>query len=150
MPIPKRVEVAEIVSHCIAEVGREQNMQFAFLTVSHDYPFKLFDTEQPGVEKAKGRKGEFVPERGTAAQLGRFTRLLCVNGPRQIKRPTAPLPHPLLIHLRQERCSHSPESAGQPSRAELAGSPATVARSPRIVTENDRQRPGTSTGRPLR
>ena len=44
----------------------------------------------------------FTPERGLMAQLGRYTRLLCTNGPNLIKRPTSPLPSPILVHLHKE------------------------------------------------
>jgi hypothetical protein len=40
-----------------------------------------------------------VPERGTIMQLGRYTRLVCTNGPNLIKHANAPLPAPLLIHI---------------------------------------------------
>jgi len=32
-------------------------------------------------------------------QIGRYTRLLCTNGPTLIKHGNAPLPSPLLIHI---------------------------------------------------
>jgi hypothetical protein len=35
-------------------------------------------------------------------QLGRYTRLLCTNGPGLIKRVTSPLPSPVLVHLHPE------------------------------------------------
>ncbi len=100
----KNVEVASIVGDCVAEVGRDVNIEFAFLTVETSHPFRLFDTDQPGVETKGGRgvKGAFSPRRGTIAQLGRHTRLLANNGPLQVKRVGAPLPAPLLIHLHRE------------------------------------------------
>jgi len=97
------IEVADIARECVAELGNEQQFQFAFLTVSHAHPFKLLDKRQPGRSGWRGqKKGVFVPERGYAAQLGRFTRLLCANGPTLIKQATSPLPAPLLIHLHPE------------------------------------------------
>jgi hypothetical protein len=41
--------MADIVSDAVSEVGKEQTVQFAFLTVSHDHGFKLLDLDQPGV-----------------------------------------------------------------------------------------------------
>jgi hypothetical protein len=35
-------------------------------------------------------------------RLGRYTQLLCTNGPRLIKREESPLPVPLLVHLHQQ------------------------------------------------
>jgi hypothetical protein len=100
----KNVEVAEIVRSCVKEVGHEQNIQFAFLTVSFDHPFKLIDKSKPGISSKRGGppKGVYAPDRGLMVQLGRFTRLLCTNGGSLIKRATSPLPSPLLIHIHQE------------------------------------------------
>lgn len=98
----KNVEVAQIAEDCVREAADSQDVQFAFLTVSHDHPFKLIDSSQKGIDKGSGSKGQFAPARGTVVQLGRHTRLLCTNGPHQIKRPTAPLPSPVLVHLHPE------------------------------------------------
>jgi hypothetical protein len=95
----KHIEMADIVSDAVSEIGKEQTVQFAFLTVSHDHGFKLLDVDQPGVNAKNGRRARFVPDRGVMAQLGESTRLLCTNGPQQIKRMTTPLPAPLLVHL---------------------------------------------------
>jgi hypothetical protein len=101
----KDVEVADIVRSCVEEVGTEQNIEFAFLTVSFDHPFKVFDTSQKGIRPKKRDaplKAVLVPPRGLMTQLGRYTRLLCGNGPTLVKRPTSPLPTPLLVHLHKE------------------------------------------------
>jgi hypothetical protein len=98
----KHVEMADIVSDAVTEVGRDQTVQFAFLTVSHDHGFKLLDNNQPGVQVKGGRKGRLVPDRGTMVQLGQSTRLLATNGVQQMKRVTTPLPNPLLVHLHQK------------------------------------------------
>lgn len=96
----KDVDVAIIVSECVAQVGSEQNIEFAFLTISHDHPFTMLDKSQPGIQiKAGSRKGIYAPDRGTILQLGRYTRLLSTNSARLIKRSGSPLPTPLLIHL---------------------------------------------------
>lgn len=98
----KNVEVADIVANCVKEVGSEQNIEFAFLTVSHDHPFTLLDKSQPGIAPKYGkgsRKAVYVPERGFIVQLGRYTRLLCTNGPYLVKRERSPLPQPLLVRL---------------------------------------------------
>ncbi len=98
----RRIEVAKIVARCVQEVGARQNIQFAFLTVTHDHPFKVLDTAQAGKVTASGIKGVYAPSRGTMVQLGRYTRLLTTNGVNQIKRETSPLPAPVLIHLHPE------------------------------------------------
>ena len=101
----KKLELARIMKDCVATVGDEQNVEFAFLTVTQDHPFRLFDRDQPGIPMRNHgdvRKAVFVPQRGVIAQLGAFTRLLCTNGPELIKRPVSPLPLPLLVHIHPE------------------------------------------------
>jgi hypothetical protein len=96
----KNLDVADIVAQCVAEVGEEQNIQFAFLTVSHEHPFTLLDKSQQGLSLKDGaKKGQLAPQRGIIVQLGRYTRLLCTNGPALVKMARSPLPTPLLIHL---------------------------------------------------
>jgi hypothetical protein len=101
----KKMELAHIMKDCVATVGNEQNMEFAFLTVTQDHPFRLFDRVQQGIpmkNQPEVKKAVFVPQRGVVAQLGSFTRLLCTNGPELIKRPVSPLPLPLLVHIHPE------------------------------------------------
>jgi hypothetical protein len=94
----KNIEVGEIVKRAALTVGNEQTIEFAFLTVTIEHPFLLLDYAQPGIG-TDAKKGVFVPERGTIMQLGRYTRLVCTNGPNLIKHSNAPLPSPLLIHI---------------------------------------------------
>jgi len=98
----KRIDVAKIVFECTREVGSEQDIQLAFVTVTLDHPFYLMDPKEPGVPvkyESNDMKGEWAPARGTIARLGRSTRLLSVNSGTLIKRPLTPLPRPLLISL---------------------------------------------------
>lgn len=100
----KKVEVAKIVKACVEQVGIGLNLQFAFLTVSQDHPFKITDPEFGGIpdRRTNETKAKMVPPRGRVVQLGRFTRLLCTKGPTLIKRPVTPLPSPVLIHVHHE------------------------------------------------
>lgn len=99
----KKCEIGDIVQQAVQEVGNEQHIEFAFLTVSFDHPFLLLDKQQPGIAgRSGGRKAVFVPERGTIVEIGRFTRLLCTNGPFLIKRENSPHPTPILIHLHRQ------------------------------------------------
>jgi hypothetical protein len=95
----KHIEIADIVKRAALTVGNEQTIEFAFLTVTIDHTFLLLDPAQPGITGNYGTKAVFVPERGTIMQLGRYTRLVCTNGPNLIKHANAPLPAPLLIHI---------------------------------------------------
>jgi hypothetical protein len=95
----KHIEISDIVKRAALTVGNEQTIEFAFLTVTIDHTFLLLDPEQSGITGTYGTKGVLVPERGTIMQLGRYTRLVCTNGPNLIKHANAPLPAPLLIHI---------------------------------------------------
>lgn len=93
------MEVAAIAKRAALAVGQEQHIEFAFLTVTIDHSFLLLDPTQKGIQTRSGTKGTLVPDRGTIAQIGRFTRLVCTNGPSLIKHENAPLPAPLLVHI---------------------------------------------------
>lgn len=100
----KRVEISKIVQSCVSQVGKGLHVQFAFLTITKDHPFKLVCPEFEGIlDRKTGKiKARMVPPRGRVVQLGRFTRLLCTKGPTLIKRPVTPLPRPVLIKLHEE------------------------------------------------
>ncbi len=98
----KRVEIADIAFACAKQVGAGQTLQMAFVTISQDHPFFIFDPREPGVPASRDsnvKKGVFAPARGTIARIGRSTRLLAVNSHKLIKRANSPLPRPLLINL---------------------------------------------------
>lgn len=98
----KRIDVASIVFNCMREIGSDQNIQMAFVTISHDHPFVFMDRSEQGLPAFRGsdaRKGVFAPPRGMIARVGRLTRLLAVNSPTLIKRANSPLPTPLLVSL---------------------------------------------------
>ena len=101
----RRVDIAKIVFQCTREVGSEQDVQLAFVTVTHDHPFVLLDRNAPGVPVSRSSsdmKGKFVPDRGTITQIGRSSRLLAVNSGTLIKRANTPVPKPLLINVHPE------------------------------------------------
>jgi hypothetical protein len=101
----KRDEVAEILFTCAKEVGDGQLLQMAFVTISHDHPFFMFDPKEKGIPIARDSdvmKGVMAPARGTIARIGRSTRLIAVNSHTLIKRANSPLPKPLLINLHQD------------------------------------------------
>jgi hypothetical protein len=96
----RKMELAEIMAECVAELAGEQNVEFAFLTVGSDHPFAVSDLAQEGQQLRSGaRKGVYAPERGMIVQIGRYSRLLATSGPTLIKRPGAPLPRPLHVRL---------------------------------------------------
>jgi hypothetical protein len=101
----KRDEVAEILFACAKQVGNGQRLQMAFVTVSHDHPFFMFDPKEKGISVSRDSdvmKGVMAPARGTIARIGRSTRLIAINSHTLIKRANSPLPKPLLINLHQD------------------------------------------------
>jgi hypothetical protein len=96
----KKVEIADIARECVAALENENQIEFAFLTVSLEHPFTVLDLDQPGLRSWKGgKKAVYVPERGIIAQLDRYTRLVCTTGPFLVKLEDAPLSRPLLVRL---------------------------------------------------
>lgn len=97
----KGVHVSQIVSDCVTEAGQGLNVQFAFLTVSEQHPFRLLDKSFGGTTHPRTgvTKAVYVPERGVLVEIDDHTRLLCTNGPTLIKRAGQPLPTPLQIRL---------------------------------------------------
>ncbi len=94
------VEAADVIADCMRAVRSEQQVQFAFVTVSHDHEFTAFDRDQPGMPNGRGAvKGALVPDRGVIVEIGRNTRLVNVTGPSLTKRPGAPIPRPILVSL---------------------------------------------------
>ncbi|MHC2071097.1 protein argonaute [Bremerella sp. T1] len=98
----KNVEVADIIASSVEEVGSEQTTEFAFLNVSLDHSFTLLDMAQSGITRHNRTKGTYVPQRGLAAEVGQFTRLVTTTGPQMVKRANLSLPRPLLIHLHKQ------------------------------------------------
>jgi hypothetical protein len=98
----KDLEVDELMHECVSQAASEQEVQFAFLDVIQEHPFRIFDTSQRGKPVLGGTKGVFAPARGTSMQLGKSTWLVSTNGVSQIKKATTPLPSPLLVHLHRK------------------------------------------------
>lgn len=97
----KKIDLGKILFECAREIGNEQDIQMAFVTISRDHPFYVLDRKERGIEvrNTDQMKGVYAPARGTIARIGRLTRLLSVNSGKLIKRPNTPLPIPLLVSL---------------------------------------------------
>jgi hypothetical protein len=59
----------------------------------------LFDSSARGKQPAKGRKGEYAPDRGLIVQTEKYARLITTTSPAMVKRAGLPLPRPLHVHL---------------------------------------------------
>lgn len=78
--------------------GQYAKVEFAFLTVSDDHDWLLFDQHSSGYN---GR-GKGVPGRGHAIGVSRSEMLVSVTGPRDMKLRLQGLPKPLLLKLHRE------------------------------------------------
>jgi Piwi domain len=96
---PRDVDAAKVIADALAAVGSEQEVEFAFVQVSHDHPFILFDERERGYRAGPLLKGIMAPARGTIIQTTGRSRLLSTVGPQLVKRAGLPLPRPLQIHL---------------------------------------------------
>lgn len=94
--------VKNLVTGLLAEF---RTVDFAFVHVSNDHEWHLFDTAAQGIGTAampsghRQPKGRYVPQRGHAVTISSSEVLLTVAGPYDIKRPTHGLPRPLLLKL---------------------------------------------------
>jgi hypothetical protein len=96
---PRNVDVAKLMAEALEAVGSEQEVEFAFVQVSHEHPYVIFDEAERGQPFGRRVKGEMAPRRGLVLQTSRNSRLLCTVGPSLVKRPGLPLPRPLQVHL---------------------------------------------------
>jgi hypothetical protein len=78
--------------------GEYAKVEFAFLTVSDDHDWLLFDQHSSGYN---GR-GKGVPGRGHAIKVSRSEMVVSVTGPRDMKLRLQGLPKPLLLKLHRE------------------------------------------------
>ena len=60
LPMRER-HLDRLIANCVATVGAEQNVEFAFLTVGDRQPFTMLDPSQPGKQARGKRKGSSPP-----------------------------------------------------------------------------------------
>lgn len=91
------------VKALMGELG-DYEVDYAFLQLSEQHPYLLFDTNQPGVSDFETRKskGVYAPKRSSALQLSNRDALLCLTGPSEVKRPEDGMPKPLLLNLHRD------------------------------------------------
>lgn len=74
--------------------------EFAFVHVTQDHPYMLFDLEQTGVGKTL--KGAAAAPRGLRVTLAREEALLCLKGPNELRQQTDGIPKPILLKLHRD------------------------------------------------
>lgn len=101
-------EVDMLADEAVGALGKEIQVQTAFLTIEQSHPYKVLSPREKGnerfVELLRGGHGMAMvgtcaPKRGLMVDLGKHKRLLCVNGPALMKREGESIPHPLQIEL---------------------------------------------------
>ena len=101
----KRFNKNEInaVKALMAELG-DYEVEYAFLQLSEEHPYLIFDTSQNGAfdYDTKRSKGVYAPRRASTLQLSNRDLLLCLTGPNEVKRPEDGMPSPLLLSLHKD------------------------------------------------
>ncbi|MEV7551933.1 Piwi domain-containing protein [Amycolatopsis sp. NPDC089917] len=83
--------------------GRYAKVEFAFVQISTDHDWVMFDRASTGTSGSRGpAKGYLVPERGYAVPIGRDEMLVTVSGPMDIKSPLHGAPKPMRLKLHRE------------------------------------------------
>ena len=100
----KRSEI-KAAKELVDDMLKEHPVEFAFLDLSQQHPFQIFDSAQAGIEYRshelgrKATKGVYAPARGTAMLLGPRMALLQLVGAREVKTWDQGMPRPLLLEL---------------------------------------------------
>jgi Piwi domain. len=93
----KNIE-ADVIAKLI-ETYQQYNIKYAFVTISDDHPFMLFDPAQPGISSPGGTKGQFTVSRGESVVLSDNACLMQMKGPKQVKTVRQGTSRPLLIKI---------------------------------------------------
>jgi Piwi domain len=103
---PLKETEAEAVKRLVSGLLSEfRSVEFAFVHVSDEHDWALFDTTAPGLGNwrmpsgSRMPKARSVPQRGYAVTVSHSEILLTVTGPYDMKVPTQGLPRPLLLRL---------------------------------------------------
>ena len=92
----KRVDVAKILFACTREIGAEQDIQLAFVTVSHEHPFFIMDRSEMGavlvlchkiIDRAMLTSSDGKADEKIVALCRRFPLLVQALQNRQWQRP---------------------------------------------------------------
>lgn len=101
----KRFNKNEInaVKTLMADLG-DYEVEYAFLQLSQEHPYLIFDTAQNGAYdyETKRSKGVYAPKRASTLQLSNRDMLLCLTGPNEVKRPEDGMPSPILLSLHKD------------------------------------------------
>ena len=96
-------EEVQSIKGLLKELG-DYDVEYAFVQLSDEHPYILFDRNQNGAFDYESRrtKGVYAPERGRYLELGKREVLLSLTGPREVKRPEDGTPHPVFLSLHRD------------------------------------------------
>lgn len=101
----KRFSQTEVssVKALMKELG-DYEIEYAFLQISDQHPYLLFDRGEQGVRDfdTGKTKGIYAPKRASSLQLSNRDLLLCLTGASEVKRPEDGLPRPVLLSLHKD------------------------------------------------
>lgn len=89
---------ADAVADLVAGLS-DFEVEYAFVQVSSDHDWKLFDPKVEGVQKGGGMKGACVPQRGQVVPLGPRAAVVTLTGPKQLKTAFQGCPSPMLVSI---------------------------------------------------
>lgn len=89
---------AEAVAALVRELT-DYEVEYAFVQVSADHDWKLFDPAADGAVYRQSRKGVAVPARGQIVPLGPRAALVTLTGPQQLKTDLQGCPAPMLVSV---------------------------------------------------
>lgn len=90
---------AQAVMEIVSRLTKDYTVQYAFIHVSLDHDWYLFDTDSSATSSGKHGKGVYAPIRGQLIALGPRSAIATVTGPSEIKLARQGLPSPLLLNL---------------------------------------------------
>jgi hypothetical protein len=101
-PLKKETEI-KVIREVLKERYQDYDIKFAFLKISHQQPFKIFDPEQDGLfdKRTKENKGVYQPSRGQNIRIDDYNHLLQLIGPKELKSSIQGMAKPLLISLHE-------------------------------------------------
>lgn len=104
---PFRDIEVEAVKDLMNKIGN-YNVEYAFLEVIEDHPFYIFNSEQDGSfdRETKGKKGQWVADRGLISTLSGRESLVILTGPSDVKKASDGTPKPVLLKLHHHSTFH--------------------------------------------
>lgn len=89
---------AQAVAGLVRELA-DYEVEYAFVQVSAEHDWKLFDPASEGATYRQSRKGVAVPARGQIVPLGPRAALVTLTGPQQLKTDLQGCPAPMLVSI---------------------------------------------------